>query len=106
MGSTEPHYTPSKAYQGVLSGKPIIAVLHELSTAVDAIRLTNSGMVLSFNGEMGVDNIRTSFASFFKTYCSFMRSFQRGNVNTALLNEYSAKEVTKKLSILLSDVIK
>ncbi|RZK26079.1 MAG: hypothetical protein EOO43_03835, partial [Flavobacterium sp.] len=27
LGSTEPHYTPSKAYQGILAGKPILAVL-------------------------------------------------------------------------------
>ncbi|MFT3980967.1 MAG: hypothetical protein QM687_10890 [Ferruginibacter sp.] len=48
LGSTEAHYTPSKVYQGVLSGKPIFAVLHNGSTGVQVIRESLAGTVLSF----------------------------------------------------------
>ncbi len=50
LGSTEPHYTPSKPYQGVLSGKPILAVLHKESTAVNVIK--ESGVRYSFDLSM------------------------------------------------------
>ncbi|HEV9037523.1 MAG TPA: hypothetical protein VGQ51_12905, partial [Puia sp.] len=54
LGSTEPHYTPSKVYQGVLSGKPLLAVLHRESTAASVIREAGAGIVLSFGSENAV----------------------------------------------------
>ncbi len=47
LGSTEPHYTPSKVFQGILSRRPIFAMLHEASTAVDMVRRARAGTVLT-----------------------------------------------------------
>jgi hypothetical protein len=47
LGSTERHYTPSKVFQGMLSRRPIFAMLHAESTAVDMIRSTKAGRVLT-----------------------------------------------------------
>jgi len=33
LGGTEPHYTPSKAYQAAQSGRPVLATLHPESAA-------------------------------------------------------------------------
>jgi glycosyltransferase involved in cell wall biosynthesis len=38
MGSTEPHYTPSKVFPAILSRRPIIAVFHEASSALELLR--------------------------------------------------------------------
>jgi len=38
MGSSEPHYTPSKVFPAMLSGRPILAVVHADSTASDLLR--------------------------------------------------------------------
>ena len=38
VGSTEPHYTPSKVYQAVQSRRPVLALLHEASAAVEVLR--------------------------------------------------------------------
>ncbi len=65
LGSTEPHYTPSKVYQGVLSEKPIIAVLHSASSACEVIRKSDAGMVLDFDGEDDITKIQELFPSFF-----------------------------------------
>lgn len=46
LGSTEPHYTPSKIFQAILSRRPVFAMLHEASTAVATIRSTGAGRVL------------------------------------------------------------
>ena len=48
LGSTEPHYTPSKIFQGALSRRPVLAVLHEASTAVAMVRQARAGRVVSF----------------------------------------------------------
>jgi hypothetical protein len=48
LGSTERHYTPSKAFQGLLSGRPVLAILHEESTAVELLRRIDQASVISF----------------------------------------------------------
>ncbi len=42
LGSTEPHYSPSKVYQALQSYTPILAVLHHESTAVQALDAAGS----------------------------------------------------------------
>ena len=53
LGSTERHYTPSKLFQAVLSRRPVLAVLHEASTAVDILRSARAGQAIVFaDGEL------------------------------------------------------
>jgi hypothetical protein len=47
LGSTEAHYTPSKVFQAMLSRRPVFAMLHKDSTAVDMIRSVHAGSVLT-----------------------------------------------------------
>ena len=105
LGSTEPHYTPSKIYQGVLSKKPIFAVLHSKSTAVNIIRESRSGQVLDFDGEADVETIRKNFAAAFKNYLEFMSTYDPEKIDKLILNEYSAYAVTSKLAKLLEKII-
>jgi hypothetical protein len=105
LGSTEPHYTPSKVYQGVLSGKPILAVLHRESTAVNVIRTANAGVVLAFDGENGIGNIENEFLSVFQEFLHFINNFDVRYVNTTAFDQYSAKNVTAKLAELLEKCI-
>ena len=104
LGSTEPHYTPSKSYQGVLSGKPILAVLHQESTAVSVLEKSGAGMVLAFNGESGIEIIYKNFSTIFSEYLHWMETFNTAMIDKEVFAEYSAEMVTKKLSILLDEV--
>jgi hypothetical protein len=101
LGSIEPHYTPSKVYQAVLSQKPLLAVLHERSTAVEVIRQANAGVVLSFNGEDDQDKINREFQSLFRNYISFLESFNPAQVDMQVFEQYSAKMVTCQLAELI-----
>ncbi len=47
LGSTEAHYTPSKVFQAMLSRRPVFALLHKDSTAVDMIRSMGAGNVVT-----------------------------------------------------------
>lgn len=47
LGSTEPHYTPSKVFQSVQSQRPILALLHEASTAIEVVRRSGAGLVVT-----------------------------------------------------------
>jgi hypothetical protein len=105
LGSTEPHYTPSKTYQGVLSKKPIMAVLHEKSTAARIIFETNAGQSLCFNGEMGLSTIQDMFAAYCQEFRRFTVDFYPMQVNHNLFEVYSAKSVTKELANALDSIM-
>ena len=104
LGSTEPHYTPSKVYQAVLSRKPLLAVLHEKSSAVNIIKQSNAGIVLDFDGENNLDKIQQSFPDFTTRFIKMIQTFDPSNIDFEVFNEYSAKAVTKKLADLLHRV--
>lgn len=101
LGSTEPHYTPSKVYQGVLSRKPILAVLHQASSAVAVIRSANTGVVLAYDGEAEIHRIRAEFVEVYQRYMAFMRNFDPRQVDMEAFDQYSARQVTAVLAGLL-----
>ena len=106
LGSTEPHYTPSKVYQAVLSGKPILAVLHEASTAVRVLRESRAGIVVTMNGEEDLDTLSARFLEGLKAFMVFKQSFDPAKINRAAFEQYSAKAVTailvEKLDMIVS----
>lgn len=105
LGSTEPHYTPSKIYQGVLSKKPLLAVLHTNSTAVDVIRNANAGIVLDFEGEAGVPFIKDNFAIVFKQFLNYSQNFNAATVDKKIFEQYTAERITSQLAILLNKAL-
>lgn len=104
FGSTEPHYTPSKTYQGVLSKKPLLAVLHSASTAVQVIKESGAGVVLAFNGEEGLEDVQRNFVSVFTQFKGFQQSFDAAAIDHTVFELYSARSVTAELARLLDEV--
>lgn len=104
LGSTEPHYTPSKVYQGVLSGKPILAVLHEQSTAVDVLKASNAGIVITMKGEEDLDTLSARFLDGLREFENFRKAFDPTKINRAVFEQYSAKAVTSELAVKLDQI--
>jgi hypothetical protein len=105
LGSTEPHYTPSKVFQGVLSRKPILAVLHKDSTALRVIGETGAGKSLALDPER-ITDIANAFPAVFREYRAFAENFDPSLVKMEQFEPYSAKEVTRTLAGLLDEVVK
>jgi hypothetical protein len=104
LGSTEPHYTPSKVYQAISVRKPILAVLHENCAVCGMLTSSRAGLVLGFNGEEGIADIRKGFNDSFRDFMIFMQNFKPDEVNRQLFEEYSAYNVTKKLAEALDRI--
>jgi hypothetical protein len=103
LGSTEPHYTPSKTYQGVLSEKPIFAMLHTASTAAEILESSKAGIVF----RMIPDNLsekKQELLTTFKQFLSFKDTFSSSNVDLNQFEQYSAENVTAQLASLLNQV--
>jgi hypothetical protein len=105
LGSTEPHYTPSKVYQGVLSQKPILAVLHQESTAVKVLNESNAGQIVLMDGEKDLDTLGERFVQQLHHYLGWAKSFDPQLVNKELFEQYSAKAVTNTLVNALNKLV-
>jgi len=51
VGSTEPHYSPSKLFQAVLARRPLLALLHDESEAASILKKTDAGWCVTFGSE-------------------------------------------------------
>jgi hypothetical protein len=103
LGSTEPHYTPSKVYQAVLSGKPVLAILHHASTALQVINSAKVGIAYPIIPD-DIDKITDDFDDTFNNYLLFVNQFTTSKVDMQSFDAYSAKEVTGILAAALDKV--
>lgn len=103
LGSTEPHYTPSKTYQGVLSEKPIFAMLHSASTAAEILETSKAGIVFRIDSVNLIEKKQELLLTF-KQFLSFKNIFSSSNVDLNLFEQYSAQNVTAQLAKLLNEV--
>ncbi len=92
LGSTEPHYTPSKVFQAMLSDRPVFAVLHRDSTAVAMIRSAHVGEVLTLTeGELpSADSVATSLLGFIER-----PAYEAGSGDRSVFEGHSARESTR-----------
>lgn len=104
LGSTEPHYTPSKVYQAVLSQKAIWAVLHKESSACQVIHNAGAGIVLAFDGEEDVNAIFENFAESYDEFITYAAGYNFEKINKTAFEKYSAKEITAILAYSLNKV--
>jgi glycosyltransferase involved in cell wall biosynthesis len=106
MGSSEPHYTPSKVFPAMLSGRPILAVVHADSTASDLLRRFGAPpavRLVTFDGERTatahVDEIATHL-------CELVRSptFGEHRPDPRVLDPVSAGALAGRLADVLDRV--
>jgi len=50
LGSDEPHYTASKIYPALMSGRPWLSIFHEASSAHEILRAAGGGIALAYRG--------------------------------------------------------
>ena len=100
LGSTQPHYTPSKVYQAILAKKPVLAVLHEQSQATTVLVQSNAGLVITIN-EQTVPQLQLNFAQHTMAFKKFATDFHSDQVDNEIFEQYAAYSVTKKLASLL-----
>lgn len=104
LGSTEPHYTPSKVFQAILSHKPILAVLHKDSTALQVIREAGAGQAYALDPE-NLDVLIREFPLLFISYLKWKDQFNPSMVKMEAFEAYSASSVTGRLAGLLNQAL-
>ena len=98
LGSTEAHYTPSKVFQAMLSGRPVLAMLHKDSTAVEMIRSTRAGRALTLTETAlpGPNEIAAALQSLLRT-----GTYHPDGLDSPLFEAYSARGSAHALAAAL-----
>jgi glycosyltransferase involved in cell wall biosynthesis len=103
LGSSEPHYTPSKIFQAILSRRPVMALLHAESTAVDILHQVRAGRVVTFNSDRPVESCVEEIVEIITKITQNNCSAQ--DVNWSIFSNYSAEAMTKRLAEALDLVV-
>lgn len=95
IGSVEKHYTASKTFQCLLSGKPILAMLHEASPGADILRQCKADpYVIAYNE-------RATEAEFQEATLDILRRYLHKNSNWSpdlkTIQPYSARSAARIL---------
>jgi hypothetical protein len=98
LGSTEPHYTPSKVYQAVQAKRPLFALLHEASSAVRVMENSRAGVVISLRE--GALPEPSDLAARLRSFIS-NTGYNAEEVKWSAFEAFSARESARKLALAL-----
>jgi hypothetical protein len=102
LGSTEPHYSPSKIFQSVMSRRPVLAVLHRDSTATPMMQATHAGPVLTLTeAELPTGS---TFADTLEPFI-FANDYTPARVDWTSLEQHSARQSARILAGALDEAL-
>jgi hypothetical protein len=101
IGSTEPHYTPSKVYQAVQSRRPVLALLHEASTAVAVLERSRAGMAIPFSERALPEALQV--AERLEVFAN--APYNPSAVKWDAFEAYSARESARQMAVALDEAL-
>lgn len=104
IGSTEKHYTASKTFQAILSEKPVFAIFHEESSAVEVLKEAKSDVYLVCYKEKENEKIFSERIQ--NIFYRFMKQTDNWQPNYMSLDKYSAKNSAAMLVEKLNQIVK
>lgn len=105
LGSTDRHYSPSKAYQAVQSGRPVLALLHEASTAATFLQQATTGPVVTFGEGMLPDAGRIAGALADLMAAAAAPGTPRLAGSAAIPEAYTARGSARALAAALDEAV-
>lgn len=102
LGSTEAHYTASKTFQCLLSGRPLLAMLHAASSAVEVLRETRAdSYLMSYRDGEQLDAVVQQLSP-------ILERFQKDHpwqIETQPLEKYTSKASAEALANAINLVL-
>lgn len=104
IGSDEPHYTASKIYPALMSGRPYISLFHEASSAHAILSQAGGGRSLSFSSVADLEQLAVPLESALFAAATDLPSF--GTADPDAYADYTASNVAARFAHVLERVIK
>lgn len=104
IGSTEEHYTASKVFQALLSGRPVFAIMHQKSDAASMlVKINASNYLVEYIDQMSIQSLDEAIES---KMIFFSEKKQEWNPELNFLDSWSARESARSLAGLLDQMAK
>jgi glycosyltransferase involved in cell wall biosynthesis len=104
LGSTERHYTASKIFQAMYSRRPVLAMLHEESSAVGMLRSVPGVELITFRDEQGVRQGVSAVAEALGRLLDLPPAARFSRERTCL-DQFSARRMTERLADCFHEVL-
>jgi hypothetical protein len=94
LGSDEPHYTASKIYGALMSGRPFLSVFHRASSAHEILRKAGGGIAIGFAGATELENVPRVIADALVQLVTNQGAL--GKVNPVAYAPYEASAIARR----------
>ena len=96
LGSDEPHYTASKIYPGMMSGRPFLSIFHAASSAHRILAQAGGGVALSFGGAEELEALAQSVTKALERLAISPKSL--GTVDPTTFAAFTADAVSRNFA--------
>lgn len=94
LGSAESHYTASKIYGVMMSGRPYLSVYHELSSSHEILSRAGGGIALGFEGAAALPALVGKLADAIVRLTTVSNTF--GRADAATYRDYTAASIATR----------
>ena len=102
IGSDEPHYTASKIYPALMSGRPFLSVFHEASSAHTVLSAAGGGIALAYVGENQREGLIAQIAAGLEQLA--LRPEQLGRADQATYADFTAHAVAGQYASVFEEL--
>jgi hypothetical protein len=102
LGSDEPHYTASKIYPGIMSGRPFLSVFHSASSAHRILVAAGGGYALSFATPGELAGLRGRMANAIRCLATAPNAV--GKPRQEVIAAYSAHAIARRFADIFETV--
>ena len=105
LGSSEPHYTPSKVFPALLARKPILAMFHSASSVLDVLRTAGiDGTTVTFDERRPVSGLVNDLVPVLRELATGARPASRTVGSHAARSQWSARTLAGQLAGVLDTI--
>ena len=99
IGSDEPHYTASKIYPTLMSGRPYVSLFHRASSAHEILSKAGGGFALAFADRAELDFLGSALAVALFRLATKVRLFPAPD--RSVYSKFSADEIARRFADIL-----
>jgi hypothetical protein len=102
LGSAEPHYTASKIYGAMMSGRPFLSVYHEDSSSHEILSRAGGGLAIGFNSATSLTALIRRLAD--ALVCLVSETDTIGRSDSAAYADFTALNITKRYAAIFDQL--
>jgi glycosyltransferase involved in cell wall biosynthesis len=103
IGSDEPHYTASKIYPALLSGRPILAIYHQASSAYEILQRSGGARVVGFDTHEELMAMTDGIAKMLREIALTPQAV--GSVDRSVVADYEASVVATRYAAIFDRLV-